>query len=100
MIDRFDRPCVSLAITKGPFIYREAIVKARKGDRIFVLLNILQAQRVYLHKECGTTTKMRSIAETYARDPKFYGPTYVSIALGIGRLANFAWDGTEELVGS
>lgn len=31
----------------------------------------------YTHRECGTVTTMgRSIAETYARNPTFYGATY------------------------
>ena len=31
----------------------------------------------YVHDTCGAATKMGvSIAETYARDPKFYGSTY------------------------
>lgn len=34
-------------------------------------------RRTYLHVACGTTTTMgRAIAETYARDPKFYGGTF------------------------
>jgi hypothetical protein len=31
----------------------------------------------YKHRTCGTVTTMgRSLSETYARDPKFYGSTY------------------------
>lgn len=31
----------------------------------------------YVHKACGVATKMgRALAETYARDPKFYGATF------------------------
>jgi hypothetical protein len=31
----------------------------------------------YVHERCGTVTTMgRAIAETYARDPKFYGGTF------------------------
>ncbi|MGH8446881.1 MAG: hypothetical protein ACREVL_16535 [Solimonas sp.] len=31
----------------------------------------------YRHLTCGTVTTMgRALAETYARDPKFYGATY------------------------
>ena len=34
-------------------------------------------RRTYEHISCGTTTTMgQSIAETYARDPKFYGATF------------------------
>lgn len=34
-------------------------------------------RNVYIHETCGTETRMgRSLAETYARDPNFYGATY------------------------
>ncbi len=33
--------------------------------------------RTYLHVACGTTTSMgQALAETYARDPKFYSGTF------------------------
>lgn len=50
---------------------------------------------------CGTLTTMAlSIAETYARDPKFYGATF---CCGCGThlpVNEFFWDGTTEEVGS
>ena len=34
-------------------------------------------RRSYIHLACGAVTKMHQrIAETYARDPKFYGGTF------------------------
>jgi len=34
-------------------------------------------RRSYIHKKCGTVTAMgQAIAETYARNPKFYGGTF------------------------
>lgn len=54
-----------------------------------------------LNSGCGTITTMsRSIAETYARDPGFYGGTF---CVGCGKhlpLAEFVWDGTNITVGS
>ena len=54
-----------------------------------------------LKSGCGTLTKMsQDIAETYARDPKFYGGTF---CCGCGKhlpLEEFVWDGTDETVGS
>jgi hypothetical protein len=33
-------------------------------------------RRAYIHEKCGTLTTMAErLAETYARDPKFYGAT-------------------------
>lgn len=52
----------------------------------------------YWHNQCGTITKMASaIAETYARDPKFYGATYCCGCHKHLPLFEFAWveaDGT------
>jgi hypothetical protein len=46
----------------------------------------------YEHTTCGTTTRMgRSIAETYARDPYFYGATFC-VACNVHRpLSEFRW---------
>ena len=57
----------------------------------------------YIHKKCGTITTMGdALAETYARDPKFYGATFC-----IGDhcrthfpVEEFVWKDTDELVGS
>lgn len=52
-------------------------------------------------KGCGTKTTMgASIAETYARNPSFYGGTF---CCGCGKhlpLVEFVWEGTDEQVGS
>ncbi|MEE9223052.1 MAG: hypothetical protein V3V40_06305 [Nitrosomonadaceae bacterium] len=55
----------------------------------------------YIHTKCGGLTKMsRSIAETYARDPKFYSGSFCCQCHWHFPLDEFIWDGTEELVGS
>lgn len=50
---------------------------------------------------CRTVTVMsRSISETYARNPKFYGGTF---CVGCGKhfpLEEFVWEGTTDIVGS
>jgi len=72
-------------------------------------------RRRYVHRRCGAVTTMgQAIAETYARDPKFYGGTFC-VACGshfplmdyenlINEVPNyvpqFLWDGTDEGVGS
>jgi hypothetical protein len=50
---------------------------------------------------CGCRTTMnQSIAETYARDPKFYNGTFC-VNCGVHRPLNeFVWEGTTEQVGS
>lgn len=63
-----------------------------------------QAQLDAAGKGCGTLTTMgRALAETYARDPHFYGATY---CVGcrkhrpVGRDGEFVWDCTTERVGT
>jgi hypothetical protein len=55
----------------------------------------------YRHTACGTVTSMSgAIAETYARDPKFYGSTYCTGCHRHLPVDEFTWTGTDELVGS
>lgn len=50
---------------------------------------------------CGAETIMsHDIAETYARDPLFYGGTYCVGCRKHLPVAEFVWDGTNERVGS
>lgn len=52
-------------------------------------------------KACGTATTMgRALAETYARDPSFYGATFCCACRRHLPVEEFVWKGTEELVGS
>ncbi len=55
----------------------------------------------YVHKTCGVVTRMGTkLAETYARDPKFYGSTFCISCGSHFPVAQFTWDGTSEDVGS
>lgn len=50
---------------------------------------------------CGVTTTMgTAIAETYARDPKFYQHTYCAGCRSHFPVSEFRWVGSQELVGS
>lgn len=54
-----------------------------------------------LNSGCNTTTTMgKSIAETYARNPKFYGSTFCCSCSVHLPLSEFVWKGTDEVVGS
>jgi hypothetical protein len=58
-------------------------------------------RRTYTHDKCGTSTTMgQAIAETYARDPKFYGATYCMGCMKHLPVSEFTWNGTKEKVGS
>ena len=50
---------------------------------------------------CGTLTTMGgALAETYARDPKFYSATFCCGCNKHLPVGEFIWDGTKEVVGS
>jgi hypothetical protein len=50
---------------------------------------------------CGTMTRMGlELAETYARQPKFYGATYCCGCNMHKAVEEFVWEGTSERVGS
>lgn len=50
---------------------------------------------------CGALTTMdRAIAETYARDPKFYGATFCISCKEHLPVQEFIWEGTDQTVGS
>lgn len=57
-----------------------------------------------VNKGCGVETKMaRALAETYARQPNFYGATYCcgcNMHLPVGEDGEFVWLGTQERVGT
>jgi len=63
-------------------------------------------RRAYIHTGgCGTVTTMgQALAETYARDPLFYGATYCcgcNMHRAVGADGEFTWDdGSGEKVGT
>lgn len=55
----------------------------------------------YKHTKCGGVTRMnKTISETYARDPKFYGATYCVQCGGHHPVGEFTWTKDGEVVGS
>lgn len=61
-------------------------------------------RRSYVHEKCGGVTTMApSFAETYARQPDFYGGTFCAICKAhfpVGANGEFVWAGTNEKVGT
>lgn len=52
-------------------------------------------------KACGQTTHMGyELSATYARDPSYYGATFCCTCGVHLPVAEFVWDGTDEVVGS
>jgi hypothetical protein len=64
----------------------------------------MQEQLDSIGKGCGTVTTMgQALAETYAREPGFYGATYCCGCMmhrPVGDDGEFVWDGTTERVGT
>lgn len=48
----------------------------------------------------GKTTIAQNIAETYARDPKFYDGTFCAVCKEHFPLGEFVWEGTDQMVGT
>lgn len=64
---------------------------------------IRHVRRSYVHnvQHCNAVTTMGlAIAETYARNPKFYSGTFCVRCKDHFPVAEFIWYGTKELVGS
>jgi hypothetical protein len=61
-------------------------------------------RRTYIHDRCGGATTMGlALAETYARNPSFYGGTFCAICgahFPVGEHGEFTWDGTSDKVGT
>jgi len=62
---------------------------------------IRPVRQSYRHTKCGAVTTMQlALAETYARDPKFYSGTY---CVGCGAhfpVAEFTWEPDGSVLGS
>jgi hypothetical protein len=62
---------------------------------------IRPVRRSYIHRKCGSETVMgQAIAETYARNPKFYGATFCVKCKTHFPVKEFAWDEDGTEVGS
>ena len=60
-----------------------------------------QQQLDAMQKPCNAVTTMGlSIAETYARNPRFYGSTYCVGCMKHRPVEEFVWEGTDQKVGS
>lgn len=61
-------------------------------------------RRSYKHLKCGVVTIMGlALAETYARDFRFYSGTFCcgcGAHFPVGEAGEFVWDGTDERVGT
>jgi hypothetical protein len=57
-------------------------------------------QTSYVHKTCGAGTQIRQeIAETFAKDPKFYEYTFCCECGDHFPVSEFTWEKTDNIVG-
>jgi hypothetical protein len=55
-------------------------------------------RKSYIHQKCGTLTSMgRSLAETYARNPRFYSGTFCVGCSAHFNLDEFSWEDGEPM---
>lgn len=96
-----------------PRLTRGADTEPREQADVYLVLSDVEraagfvrpVRRSYLHEVCDEVTTMgQAIAETYARDPAFYGATYCATCrqhLPVGAGGEFIWvDGSRQRVGT
>ena len=100
-----------MALTTDPEEARRSPIRPDGQQETYVVLSdderakgfVRPVRHTYIHTVCGTETRMgQALAETYARDPAFYGATFCVACKGhfpVGDQGDFVWAGTSEKVG-
>lgn len=97
-------PRLSFGVDAEPTGLADAYLVLSEAERAKGYVRPLRQS--YIHTKCGTVTTMSvAIAETYARDPKFYGATYCCFCRMHPSVSEFVWSDpvghpTTEVVGS
>lgn len=87
--DRND-PRLTYGVDSEPTPQAPAYLVLSDGERAKGFIR--PVRRTYFHEECGDSTTMsQAIAETYARDPAFYGSTYCVTCQKHLPVAEFTW---------
>lgn len=98
-----------MGLTTDPEAARNSGTRPGGERNLYVVLSdeerakgfVRPLRKSYVHATCGAVTTMNiAIAETYARNPGFYGFTFCSTCRVHFPLDEFVWDGTDEQVGS
>lgn len=99
--DRND-PRLSRGVDDEPVSMAEVYLVLSEGERAQGFVRPLR--HAYKHLTCGAVTTMgTAIAETYARNPFFYGATFCvncSMHRPVGEDGEFVWEGTDQKVGT
>jgi hypothetical protein len=92
--DRND-PRLGYGVDEEPGPQNEAYLVLSEEERAKGFVRPLRT--AYVHDTCGATTTMNiAIAETYARDPKFYGATYCTRCQKHLPVSEFRWYDDQE----
>lgn len=88
-------PRLTHGVDDEPVPQAEAYLVADEGEFV------RPVRTAYVHTKCGVLTTMGlAIAETYARNPKFYGATYCVGCQKHLPVEEFKWDADGTTVGS
>jgi len=97
-----DDPRLTHGTDEAPVAQASAYLVLSEEERAHGFIR--PVRRSYIHDTCGTLTTMSlAIAETYARDPRFYGSTYCTrcqMHRPVGPNGEFTWDGGADKVGT
>lgn len=95
-------PALTRGVDDAPVPQAEKYLVLSDAERAKGYVRPLRTK--YKHETCDTVTTMsQAIAETYARQPNFYGATYCVACRKhrpVGPGGEFVWDGTSEKVGT
>lgn len=86
-----DDPRLTRGVDSGPVAQADAYLVLSEAERAAGFVR--PVRRSYVHRKCGVLTTMAlPIAETYARQPGFYGATYCVGCMQHLPVSEFAWD--------
>ena len=95
LTDDPDDPRISRGLDDEPRPQNDVYLVLSEAERAAGFVR--SVRRSYIHEPCGTITTMsQAIAETYARNPQFYGATYCAhcrMHRPVGPDGEFVWDG-------
>jgi hypothetical protein len=98
-----------MGLTTDPEEARNSSLRPDGQQETYVVLSpeerakgfVRPVRLTYRHLTCGAVTRMaQAIAETYARNPTYYGGTFCCRCGTHPPVSEFVWEGTEEKLGS
>ena len=96
--DNPNNPDIGRGVDSEPAEQNKKYLVLSESERKKGFVNPLRDK--YIHSICGGETVMNiEIAETYAKDPKFYGSTYCCHCMKHRPVAEFVWSDTDIEVG-